>query len=354
MLGTADVWRSFARATDSVKILVLKPSSLGDVVQALPVARLLKRRFPAAELHWWLNSELVPLLGNDPDIDRVVPFDRKSWGSPFGWPGAVGSIRDLRRERYDWVIDLQGLARSSAVAWLASGALTIGLDDPREAAPIAYDVSVPRTGYDVHAVDWYLSVLRRLDVPVTWDFEWMPRDEGAAAAIRLLWPDDGLRWIAFQPGARWTNKRWPAENFAALAARLTAQDPSLRVVVLGGDADRPLGGQIAAAAPGRCLDLTGQLSLPGMVEWLRRCVMMVTNDTGPMHVAVALGRPVIGLFGPTEPTRTGPYGQVAHVLRAGLPCAPCMKATCANAEPLACLKALTVDLVARSVIARLG
>lgn len=354
MRGTAAVQRSVHSAIDPVKILVLKPSSLGDVVQALPVARLLKRRFPAAELHWWLNSELVPLLANDPDIDRVVPFDRKSWGSPFGWPGAVGSIRDLRRERYDWVIDLQGLARSSAVAWLAAGALTIGLDDPREAAPIAYDVSVPRDGYDVHAVDWYLSVLRRLDVPVTWDFEWMPRDEGAAAAIRSLWPDDGLRWIAFQPGARWTNKRWPAENFAALAARLTSRDPSLRVVVLGGDADRPLGGQIAAAAPGRCLDLTGQLSLPGMVEWLRRCVMMVTNDTGPMHVAVALGRPVIGLFGPTEPTRTGPYGQVAHVLRADLPCAPCMKATCANAEPLACLKALTVDLVARSVAARLG
>ncbi len=336
-----------------MKILVLKPSSLGDVVQALPVARLLRRHFPEAEIHWWLNRELAPLLEHDPDIRRVIPFDRKRWGAPTGWPSALRIIRGMRRERYDWVIDLQSLARSGLVAWLAQGGLTVGLDDRREGASGFHDVSVPRASYQTHAVDWYLDVLRWQGVPVHWDFDWLPRNEDAATVVESVWPANGHRWIALQPGARWLNKRWPAEHFAALAQRLLAHDESLRIVVLGGDADRPLGAQVAGLAGERCLDLTGQLSLPGMVEWLRRCSLMITNDTGPMHVAVALGRPVIGLFGPTEPTRTGPYGQLAHTLRVDLPCAPCMKATCANAEPLACLKGLTVERVFRAAIARL-
>jgi heptosyltransferase I len=337
----------------AVKILVLKPSSLGDVVQALPVARLLKRHFSQAEIHWWLNREFIPLLERDPDLARVIPFDRKRWGSPLGWPGAVASIRELRRERYDWILDLQSLARSGLVAWLAQGGFTVGLDDPREGAPGLYDLAVPRASFDTHAVDWYLEVLRRLGVPVHWDFDWLPRNEEAAAVIDSFWPIDGERWIAFQPGARWLNKRWPAEHFAALAGRLLAHHPSFRIAVLGGNDDRELGAEIAARHGGSCLDLTGQLSLPGMVEWLRRSALLVTNDTGPMHVAVALGRPVVALFGPTEPSRTGPYGQLANVLRRDLPCAPCMKSTCANPEPLACLKSLPVERVFRAVVDRL-
>lgn len=336
-----------------MKILVLKPSSLGDVVQALPVARLLKRHFSSAEIHWWLNREFVPLLEHDPDISRVIPFDRKRWGSPLGWPGAFTSIRELRRERYDWVIDLQGLARSGLVAWLAQGGLTIGLDDPREGAPALYDLTVPRASFDTHAVDWYLTVLRHLGVPVNRDFEWLPRNEEAATVIDSFWPIAGERWIALQPGARWLNKRWPVAHFTALANRLLTHDPSLRIAVLGGNDDRVLGAEIAARNGARCLDLTGQLSLPGMVEWLRRSAVLVTNDTGPMHVAVALGRPVVALFGPTEPSRTGPYGQLAHVLRFDLPCAPCMKSVCTHAEPLACLTSLSVDRVFRTVVERI-
>ena len=337
-----------------MKILVLKPSSLGDVVQALPVARLLRRHFPHAEIHWWLNRELAPLLEPDPDLQRIIPFDRKRWGTPVGWPAALASIREIRREHYDWVIDLQGLARSGLVAWFAQGGLTAGLDDSREGAPAFYDVAVSRPSYRTHAVDWYLELLRQLGVPVAGDFEWLPPNKAAATVLASVWPANGERWIALQPGARWLNKRWPVENFAALARQLLAYDPLVRVVVLGSEADRPLGAQIGTAAGEGCLDLTGRLSLLGVVEWLRRCALMVTNDTGPMHIAAALGRPVLALFGPTEPTRTGPYGQLAHVLRMDLPCAPCMKSTCAHAEPLACLKALTVDRVFQAAVAQLG
>jgi len=119
--------------------------------------------------------------------------------------------------------------------------------------------------------------------------------------------------------------------------------------VLGGEADRELGQVIAQAAPGRCENLAGRTSLPEMIEWIRLCEVMVTNDTGPMHVAAALGRPVVALFGPTDSRRTGPYGDQHTVLRHPLPCAPCMKDSCSHEQPFECLRAITPGTVATRV-----
>lgn len=338
----------------SVKILILKPSSLGDVVQALPVARLLRRQFPDATIDWWLNRELGPLLEGDPDIRRIVPFDRKRWSSPLALPDIFSTIRSLRSERYDWVIDLQSLARSAALAWIASGTRTIGLDDRREGAPALYDIAVPRASATTHAVDWYLDVLRTLDVPVHWNFEWMPSHPGTVAGLArrgLIAPGE---WIAVQPGARWENKRWPVESYAELAGRLLERNPARRIAILGGAGDRTLGRQIAERTGPRVANLCGELSLPEMVEFLRQCALMVTNDTGPMHVGVAVGTPVIGIFGPTNPLRTGPYGQLAHTLNAPLECAPCMKPHCRNPRALECLHQVSARQVAEASERRLA
>ncbi len=170
-----------------MKILILKPSSLGDVVQALPVARLLRRQIAGARIHWWLNRDLLPLLDGDPDIEKIVPFDRKLWGSPLGLPDAFSTVRTLRSERYDWVIDLQSLARSALLGWVARGAWTVGLDDPREGAPALYDLAVPRRTFSTHAVEWYLDVVRALGVPVDLDFEWMPRRASVEARLKRHW-----------------------------------------------------------------------------------------------------------------------------------------------------------------------
>jgi lipopolysaccharide heptosyltransferase II len=190
-------------------------------------------------------------------------------------------------------------------------------------------------------VDWYLEVLRLLNVPVHWDFTWLPERPQVAAAIRSNGAASARRWMIIQPGARWVNKRWPVEYFTALAEKLIAADPELRCAILGGPEDRPLGEAIARVGPARCLDLTGKLSLPEMVEWIRLADGMVTNDTGPMHVAAALGKPVVALFGPTEPRRTGPYRQIQHALQLKLSCVPCMKSHCTYAKPFECLRALT-------------
>jgi ADP-heptose:LPS heptosyltransferase len=283
------------------------------------------------------------------------------------------SLRWLREQNFDWVIDLQCLARSGAFAWLANGKFLIGLDEVREGARGFYDLAVRRASFHTHAVDWYLAVLPHLGVPVHGNFQWLPERPQIAAEIKRKWlgeterrpparragsetgapparvepgrtPDSELRtpnWIAIQPGARWSNKRWPVEYFTALIRLLAARFSGVRFAILGGGEDQPLGEIVSLAEPERCLNLCGRTSLLEMVEWVRLCDLMITNDTGPMHVAAALGKPLVALFGPTEPRRTGPYHQLDDVLRIDLPCSPCLKSHCAYVQPNECLNALS-------------
>ncbi len=328
-----------------MKILILKPSSLGDVVQALPVLRLIKRHLPDSEVYWWIETHLAPLIEHDPDLAGVLHFERRGWSRPLNWLRFWQRLLWVRRQEFDWVIDLQGLARSALFAWLANGRVTVGLDTPREAARGFYDYLVRRPSFYTHAVDWYLQVLPWLNVPADRPFQWLPPKPAIAADVRRKWPVGASRWIVLQPGARWLNKRWPAEAYGSLARRFVDSDPDVRLAILGGIEDRPLGEVIARAAPQSCLDLTGQVSLPEMVEWLRLSTLMVTNDTGPMHVAAALGKPVVALFGPTEPRRTGPYGQLANALQLDLPCVPCLKPRCRYVRPFECLRAMSPETV---------
>lgn len=333
-----------------MKILILKPSSLGDVVQALPVLRSLKRHLPESSIYWWIESKLAPLLEGDPDLAGVIRFERQRWAAPLHWGELAQSVRWVRQQKFDWVIDLQCLARSGAFAWLANGNLTVGLDEPREGARGFYDLVARRASFHTHAVDWYLQVLPLLNIPAYQTFQWLPERAEVAAGLRKKWPRaEGAQWLALQPGARWSNKRWPVEAYAGLARQAANAYPGLQVAILGGKEDKALGTVVKQAAPERCLDLTGELSLPEMVEWIRLSKLVVTNDTGPMHVAAALGKPVVALFGPTEPRRTGPYGQLENVLQLGLPCVPCMKSSCRYPKPLECLRALPADRVFESV-----
>ena len=334
-----------------LKILILKPSSLGDVIHALPVLRLLKLHFRDAEIFWWIDSALAPLIEGDPDLAGIVRFERQRWGQPRHWPEMLRSLRWLRAQNFDLVIDLQSLLRSAVFAWLTRGKFLAGLDDTREGASGFYDLAVPRQDFSTHAVDWYLSVLPPLGVPVHKNFEWLPERKEVAADLKRKWPaafsstpHSALRTphlIALQPGARWDNKRWPAEHFAALVHELDGKFPSARFAILGGKDDLPLGEKIAAAAPEKCLNLCGATTLPEMIEWVRLCDLLITNDTGPMHVAAAMGKPLLALFGPTAPARTGPYGQLENVMQIELPCSPCMKSDCHFAKPNECLRALT-------------
>ena len=327
------------------------------MIQALPVLRLLKSHFTGAQIFWWIDSALAPLLEGDPDLAGIVRFERKRWAPPVHWPEMFRSIRQLRAQHFDLVIDLQCLARSGAFAWLADGKFLIGLDEIREGARGFYDVIAPRKNFHTHAVDWYLSVLPPLGVPVHKNFQWIPERPQIAEAVKQnpfnsKFKSQDLKLILFQPGARWSNKRWPAETFSELVKLLAQKFPEARFAILGGAADKSLGEKIRSAGvlpanvADKILNLCGQTSLPEMIEWIRLCDLMITNDTGPMHAAAALGKSLVALFGPTEPRRTGPYGRLHNVLRVeDLSCSPCLKSHCVWKNPMECLTAISPQTV---------
>ncbi len=321
-------------------------------MQALPVARLIRAKYPKAEIHWWISSDLVPLLENDPDISLLYPFYRRRWAHPFYWMQMVHTWRRMRSKSYDLVLDLQGLARSGVVAWQARGKRTVGVEDRREGAMLFYDHAVARPGPQSHAVDWYLAVLRSVGIETDRPFEWLPIRQSIVDSLKQRWHfAEGGRWVALNPGARWANKRWPVQSFAGLAGSLARAHPHLRFMILGGPSESEAGLAIQKAVgdDDRCLDLTARTSLPELVEWLRLAAVLVTNDTGPMHIAAALGLPVIGLFGPTNPNRTGPFGQIPRSLKLELNCMPCMSSRCSNPVYQKCLKDLSPLVVKEAV-----
>ncbi|MBM3847421.1 MAG: glycosyltransferase family 9 protein [Verrucomicrobia bacterium] len=347
-------WSTCSIDGSGLRILILKPSSLGDVIHAIPVLRLLRLRFPKAWIAWWVETSLGDLLRGDPDLDEVIPFDRAGLCTLSGVGGLIRSIRSMRRQRFDWVIDLQGLARSGLVAWAARGKLTVGVEDPREGASAFYDVRVSRPSWTTHAVDWYLEVLRVLGVPVHDRFQWLPKRGEPARSIEAAKRGLFESWICVHPGARWWNKRYPIEKFESAMKEVASQWPEVGFVILGGAGDMLMADRLCAVAPDRSLNLTGKTTLPEMVEWIRSCRVMLTNDTGPMHVAAAMKKPVVALFGPTSPYRTGPYRQEADVIQASLPCVPCMKSRCSRPLAIECLHSIPPEAPAERISACLS
>ncbi len=336
-----------------MKILILKPSSLGDVIHALPVLRLLKSHLPGSEIFWWLDVNLIPLLEQDPDLAGIFSFQRKRWAALHRWPEIGASLRAMRQEHFDYAIDLQGLARSGLFAWLSNSRLVVGLNNVREGrregARAFYDLMPPAAPPQAHAVDRYMAVLPLLGAPIHWNFDWLPRRNEVAAEIQKKWNPGGAPWVVLLPGGRWDNKRWPVEYFVELV-KLMRLSPDLRFVVLGSGSERSLGQAIEAVDPKRCLNLAGQTSLWEMIEWIRLCRLAVTNDTGPMHIAAALKKPLVSMFGPTNPCSTGPYGNLENVLQTNrLPCVPCLRDKCSYIEPLACLRQITPAMVFEQV-----
>jgi lipopolysaccharide heptosyltransferase II len=334
----------------------------------MPVLRAVKRRLPQAQIYWWIEASLAPLFEGDPDLSGLFIFRRKGWRTFAWWREVWTTVRSVRHHRFDYVLDLQGLSRSGFFSWLANGKTTVGLDNDREGnregAQIFYDLLAPRSAPGTPPAVRYLGALEPLGMPVSWDFEWLPQRPVAAATVgeqigafisnsALATRHPSL--IALLPGARWPNKRWPVEFFAQTVNRLCEANKNTLFAVLGVAADGPLAELISRQHSDRCLNLTGKTSLSEMIEWLRRADLVISNDTGPMHVAAALNRPVLAIYGPSDPLYTGPHQQASNVLQAKhLPCVPCMKQTCSYHEPLACMRAITPEQICSRALSMLS
>jgi len=318
------------------RVLIIKPSAIGDIVHALPVLPRLKKRWPDAKISWMVNAAFSDLVRNHPLVDEVILFERKryarGWYNPAVFAEMLTFTRDLQRREFDIAIDLQGLFRSAWIT-LASGAkLRVGFSNAREGAPLFYNQLVDCSWENDHAVERYLKIATALGCDPADPVEFvLAVDEVDREYVRGLIPQN-LRYAVLCPGANWETKRWPAEHFAELAQQLE-QKHGLKSVVAGSAADAKLAEQIGAA-----FNLAGKTNLRQIVALMERAELVVANDTGPMHIAAALGRPLVSPYGPTNAIRTGPYGRMDSVIALPLPCEPCYSRSCTHRSCLTWLK----------------
>ncbi|MBI4514243.1 MAG: glycosyltransferase family 9 protein [Deltaproteobacteria bacterium] len=326
----------------------MKLSSIGDVVHALPVATALRRHHPQARISWAVEEWVAPLLQGHPAIDRLIVFPAMRWaGVTPAWARAFArALRALRGESYDVSLDLQGLFKSAAVAALSGAAVRLGVDGQREGAWLV-SRSVPAAPGRRHVVEQYLECAGALGAavaPVTFDLpvqpeaaQWVERKLAAQAIA----PARPLLVINPSSSARW--KTWPVQRWAGAAAALTADGS---VVLVGGRQQTPRHAELARIAGSEILDLTGQTTLPQLVALLARCSVHLAPDTGSAHIAAALGRPVVGLYGPTPVWRQAPYGQEPLLAHSGGSCGTSCPRLCLHGRR--CLQAVTPDeMVAR-------
>jgi lipopolysaccharide heptosyltransferase I len=336
---------------DYRRILIIKPSSLGDIVHALPVLAGLRAAYPRAHIAWLVGSTFLPLIEGHPLLDEVIPFDRGRYGRMLKDPGALLAflrfLGDLRRRRFDLAVDLQGLGRSGFLAWAGGAAERVGFSDARELAGLFYTRRVRRPPGAEHAVDKNLAVLAALGLPAgpaQFDLA-VKREEHQAARLLLARAMGHVpgAFTAVVPAARWESKLWPPARWAELIDRLHT-DGRGPCVLLGSPADRELAHQVRAASRTEVISLVGDTTLRELVALLDLADLVICHDSGPMHIAAALKKPLVALFGPTNPRRTGPYGSSARIIAQPLPCVPCYRRRCPLGHH-ACLAELPVARV---------
>jgi lipopolysaccharide heptosyltransferase I len=361
------------------RILLIKPSALGDVVHTIPVLVKLRARYPHARIDWLITPENAEIVRCHPALSNVVLFARRDFSKRGRrWRALLAFfdlLKQIRRARYDLVIDMHGQVRSALFALISGARVRIGFDRPirrsltvsaehdlrnvpshgwrgaREGSWIAYTHRIPIPTLDVHAIDRYLWVAPLLglddDLPdlaihlssdTVRNVERLLKEHGVHADVPL---------VVLVPGTIWETKHWTIEGFAGVAR--TFLNDGFAVALAGTKRDQQRCRQIAAAAPGVC-DLSGKTTPAELAALIRRAEVAVTNDSGSMHVAASLRKPTVSVFGPTNPVHIGPYQRPESVVRMDLPCSPCNYRRLSQCPfDHACMKQVTSEMVVERV-----
>jgi heptosyltransferase-1 len=367
------------RSAEFSRILLIKPSALGDVVHTLPVLVKLRARYPQAQIDWLITPENAEVVRYHPALSNVVLFARRDFSKRGRRWRAFLSFFDLlkqiRSAKYELIVDMHGQVRSAFFALISGARARIGFDRPvkrgltvsaehdlknipshgwrgaREGSWVAYTHRIPIPTLDVHAIDRYLWIAPLLgldDNPPDLTIHLSPQ---ATNKVNRLLEEQGVAaskpLVVLVPGTIWETKHWTIEGFAGVA-RQFLQD-GFAVALAGTTRDQQRCRQIAAAAPGTC-DLSGKTTPADLAALIRRAEVAVTNDSGSMHVAASLGKPMVSVFGPTNPVHIGPYERPESVVRVDLPCSPCNYRRLSQCPfDHACMKQVTSAMVVERV-----
>jgi len=347
-----------------MKILVIKPSSLGDVIHALPFLKALRDAFPEALIDWVISKNLKGILEDNPLINELVIFNKDAWKHVKNLPDTISEIsalkKTLKSKHYDMLIDLQGLLRSGIIGFFTPATTKIGYQDAREGSRYFYDKKI-RVNKNLHAVDRHLAVARAIGAKSAKAQFPLHITPAAADRAKKLLGNIG-EYIVIAPSARWLTKRWQTEDYASLINKI-----SLPCLITGSRTDRQIAQTItkisAQSEPETAknhskkpekaktiINLCGKTDLKELTALIAGAKAVVSNDSGPMHIAAALDIPTIAIFGPTDPAKTGPYGwgknRKLKVIKADVPCSPCRRKRC---NKFICMKNIGVETVYKAL-----
>lgn len=343
------------------RILIIRPSALGDVCRSVPVLAALRARWPHATIDWLVQDAFAPAIQAHPALSEVVTFPRRDL-SPLARPDRLlAALRwgnSLRRRRYDLAIDCQGLMRSGLMTLATAAPVRVGAADARELAHLAYTRRVSSEG-SAHAVDRMLGLAQAaIDTygasePIAApDMRLYATPEARRAAEELLGEAIRRPLVVLAPTSRWPAKQWPDERFAQLAAvMLDRTDASIAVV--GGPGERAQCEQTCALSDDhpRVIDLVARTGIAELLAIVRRAALVVANDSAVLHMAVGFDRPLIALFGPTLTSLVGPYERANDVIQHESPGHASAHKTPANASMM---RAIAAEEVIEAALARLG
>jgi heptosyltransferase-1 len=330
------------------KILIVLHGSIGDVTRALPLAGLLRRGFPKAYIAWSVEPAAYPLLLGNPVIDEIILFDRRHW-----WKSFLPFLKTLRRKRFDLVLDLQRHLKSGVISWSTGASQRIGFHktDSKEGNWLFNNRYIEETGEAISKLEHYLEFATALGIPrapIQWSLTVTTAEQ--RSIDRHLSQLNGAFAVIFV-GARWESKQWFPRQMADCAEMLHSVH-GLDVVLLGASDDRSAAREAMRLAKSPLLNLTGMTSLREAVGIIQRAKLAIGPDTGLMHIAAAVGTPVISLFGATDPRRTGPFGFADLVLRGRAACVPCQQRHCPIGR--ICMQSITTVEIAAKAVSALG
>lgn len=346
-------------------ILIVKLSAIGDVMHTLPALNALRRHYPNAHITWLVEEAAADLIKGHPALDRVLVSRRKSWIKGLRsaqWRQHLREIiafaRDLRDCYYDMVFDFQAALKGAAWVALARGGRKIGFGrglEHQECSYLVLNERIPAVSMEIHALDRGMLMLKAVGVPchvIEYRLPITPAHHLQAQTLLAEWGlGPGQPFVVITPMAKWETKLWDQHKFAEVADRIQ-NDFGLPVVFTGSPEDERHINSILDHMKTKPVTLAGRTDLMASAALLQRAELMITTDTGPMHMAAAVKTPTVVLFGPTAPWRTGPHGKGHRIVRANLACSPCFKRRC-PVRPT-CMAAIRVDEVMAAVTGLLG
>jgi len=338
-----------------VNILIVKLSAIGDVIHTLPALNAIRSHFPDAQITWLVEENAASLVEDHEALDRVLVSKRKRWMRGLGSSLFFSTISEtyrfikaLRDTYYDMILDFQALLKSGVLIGLARGQRKIGFGKGLEHMEHSYiflNERIPAVDMEIHALSRGMMFIEALGIPSNTVEYKLPVSSHDHEKVDDLMRRYGLlgakTLIAINPVAKWETKLWANKKFSQLADMLIHLYDA-KIVFTGGPDDRPTIQDIMAAMKGHAANLAGHTTLKMLAALYEKMVFVVSTDTGPMHMAAAVGTPVVALFGPTAPWRTGPFGSIHQIVRAELDCAPCFKRECKTID---CMEQISVQQV---------